>query len=163
MFRSWLGRIEVYYFRTKKGDGSDFLTLKKCRGTQCLLLGGPNQEHLEKGNRDPVRQIPGRCLSYSHGTVGIHKVANRPARGVAAGTEPAAVWNHFQYSCPVMVRVHTRPVRRRPDGCGLVRLDWPADLIAARARSESLLPHSDVTTHMHMSHAPNRALIIRRI
>ena len=57
-------------------------------------------------------------------------------------------------------------VRRRPDGCGLGRglLDWAADIIAARARSESLIRHSDVFTHMHMSHAPppepNRARII---
>ena len=43
------------------------------------------------------------------------------------------------------------PVRRHPDGCGLGRrlLDRAADIIAARARSEALLRHSDV----HMSHA----------
>ena len=56
--------------------------------------------------------------------------------------------------------------RWRPDGCGLGRglVDRAADFIAARARSESLLRHSDVSTHMRMSHAPppepNRARII---
>ena len=60
------------------------------------------------------------------------------------------------------------PVRRHPEGIGLGRglLDWAADIITARARSESLLRHSDVSTHMQMSHAPppepNRALIIWR-
>ena len=60
-------------------------------------------------------------------------------------------------------------VRRRPGGCGLGRglLDRAAGTIAARARSESLLRHSDVSTHMHMSHAPppepNGARIIWRI
>ena len=60
------------------------------------------------------------------------------------------------------------PVRRRPDGCGLGRglLDRAADIIAARARSESLPRHSDASTHMHMSHAPapepNRARMIWR-
>ena len=58
------------------------------------------------------------------------------------------------------------PVRQRPDGCVLRRglLDRAADIIAARARSESLIRYSDVPTQKHMRHAPpqepNRAQII---
>ena len=76
-----------------------------------------------------------------------------------------AVWNHFQYSCPIVSGTIHGPVRRRPDGCGLGRglLDRADNITAARERSESLLGYSGVITHMHTSHAPPPGLFRARI
>ena len=99
-----------------------------------------------------------RLETREHGDTLVIRVSRRghaslpSAESVVRGLGPP-VWNHFQYSCPVIVRAYAWA---GSDDCGLGRglLYRAANIIAARARSESLLRYSDVTDHMHTNHAP---------
>ena len=108
----------------------------------------PLAVRLRLGRTSGVRYSSGRqpSIALRHIAVDAYLTPTRPSGGV------------FGITSNTLARSSQRPCMGRYGGAptsvgwgGL--LDRAADTIAAWARSESLLRYSDVSTHMHMSHA----------